>query len=324
MVHLPLSERHYEMQRWDWEENTVDPTSLDTFHDRDVVCVWRCPKSRHRWVASIGELFSRGSTWFCPQCHPYEEPPPTYEESFEARYPTAAALWDEMRLNQAVKKETKPARELQPGNYGEKIILMCPQPRHMAATVSTIDFILGHIQEGRYCHKCASNRKYDRVAPGEVFMGPPAASSGVERQLTQNLDSYFELAMPGFNALMYGAEFRGAAWGRPDIIIPGLRVVVEFDGTGLDLEWGHDTPEGREADLDKDRLTRAVGWEVIRIRTGGTERLGPYDLELAAGMRLEAADVAWQVLMAAAALETLDEGMGYLKGPALRLLREGA
>lgn len=229
-----------------------------------------------------------------------------------------------MRLNQAVRKDSKPARDLQPGNYGEKILLMCPQPRHMAATVSTMDFILGHIQEGRYCHKCASNRKYDRVAPGEIFVGPPAVSSGVERQLAQGLDAYFELAMPGINALMYGSEFRGAAWGRPNIIIPGIRVVVEFDGTGLDLDWGHDTPEGIEADRDKDRLTRAVGWEVVRIRTGGTERLGPYDLELAAGMRPDPADVAWQVLMAAAALETLDEGMDCLKDPALLLLMDGA
>ncbi|WP_422935011.1 hypothetical protein [Sinomonas sp. P47F7] len=194
----------------------------------------------------------------------------------------------------------------------------------MAATVSTKDFILGHIQEGRYCHKCAANRKYDHVLPGDVFMGPPAESSRTERHLARHLGTYFELAMPGVNALMYGAEFRGAPWGRPDIIIPALRVVVEFDGTGLDVEWGHDTPEGREADLDKDRLTRAVGWEVVRIRTGGTGRLGPYDLEVADGAHADPAEIAWQVLRAAMAIETLDIGMGSLKEPALVLLHEGA
>lgn len=323
MRQFPLSALHYEMLRWDWEENTVDPATMDRSEDRDVVCVWRCPKARHRWVASIRELFEKGSTWYCPQCHPFEDPPATWEDSFEGRYPTAAALWDEMRVNQAVQKVSKPASELQPGNYGEKIILNCPQPRHMTATVSTIDFILGHVQEGRSCHKCASNRKYDRVSPGEVFMGPPAASSGVERRLAEQLGAYFELAMPGVNALMYGAEYRGAAWGRPDIIIPGLRTVVEFDGTGLDLEWGHDTPEGLSADLDKDKLTRAVGWEIVRIRTGGLGPLGPHDLVLAAGTDPDPAGVAWQVLVAAMGLGTLDEGMGVLKEPALTLLEEG-
>jgi hypothetical protein len=321
---FPLSVCHYEMLRWDWEENTVDPATLDVSEDGGVVCVWRCPRARHRWVASIRELWDKGSTWFCPQCTPFEDPPATWEDSFEARYPTAAALWDEMRVNQAVSKVSKPASELQPGNYGEKIILMCPQPRHMAATVSTIDFILGHIQEGRYCHKCAQNRKYDSVAPGDVFMGPPAASSGVERQLAERLGAYFELASPGVNALMYGAEYRGAGWGRPDILIPGLRVVVEFDGTGLDIEWGHDTPEGLESDLDKDRLTRGVGWEVVRIRTGGLAKLGPHDVELSAGTVPDPAEVAWQVLMAAMTLESLDEGMAALKEPALTLLQEGA
>lgn len=229
-----------------------------------------------------------------------------------------------MRLNQAVPShETKPARDLQPGNWGEKLLLNCPQPRHMAATLSTNDFIRGFVQEGRYCHKCQSNRRYDTVGPGEVFMGPPAATAGVERRLTGQLGTYFELAMPGVNALMYGAEYRGAAYRRPDIIVPGLRIVVEFDGTGMDIMWGHDTPEGREADVDKDRLTRAVGWEVVRVRTGGIGKLGPHDMELADGAAPDPAAVALQVLIAAMALDTLDEGMSALKEPAMALLHEG-
>jgi hypothetical protein len=129
--------------------------------------------------------------------------------------------------------------------------------------------------------------------------------------------------MPGVNALMYGAEFRGAAYGRPDIIIPGLRVVVEFDGTGVEIEWGHDTDEGRAADLDKDRLTRLVGWEVVRIRTGGIGPLGPFDLELPDGSSPDPREIAWQVLFAAIELGTLDAGMGALKDPAQLLLKEG-
>jgi len=55
-----LTEMHYEMARWDWEENTIDPSTIDLFKDRETVCVWRCPKYRHRWEASVGELMTKG------------------------------------------------------------------------------------------------------------------------------------------------------------------------------------------------------------------------------------------------------------------------
>lgn len=34
----------------------------------------------------------------------------------------------------------------------------------------------------------------------------------------------------------------------------------------------------QEADLRKDRALRAAGWEVVRLRTGALEPLGPHDL----------------------------------------------
>ncbi len=203
--------------------------------------------------------------------------------------------------------------------------MMCSQPRHMGgATTSTNDFIMGYVQEGKPCHKCAYNRRFNHVRPGEIFSALEAASSRSERDLADKLGSFFELAMPGINALMYNSEYRGSSWGRPDIILPGLRVVVEFDGTGLaDIDWGHDTPEGREADIDKDTLTRAVGWEVVRIRTGGIGKLGHFDLDLLDGNELPVEDVAWQILLASMELKTLDDNMGCLKEAAQTLLTEG-
>jgi hypothetical protein len=65
----------------------------------------------------------------------------------------------------------------------------------------------------------------------------------------------------------------------PDIVLPELRVAIEYDSTGRDgLEH-----VGRREPVDerKDRLLRAVGWEVIRIRTGKLPRLGPHDVPAA-------------------------------------------
>ena len=64
------------------------------------------------------------------------------------------------------------------------------------------------------------------------------------------------------------------AW--PDILLPELRVAIEYDSTG---RHGLEHVGKREvADRRKDRLLRAAGWEVIRVRTGKLQPLGPYDL----------------------------------------------
>ena len=66
------------------------------------------------------------------------------------------------------------------------------------------------------------------------------------------------------------------AW--PDIILPELRVAIEYDSTGRHgLE--HVGPR-QDTDRRKDRAVRAVGWEVVRIRTGRLPALGPYDLQV--------------------------------------------
>ena len=60
------------------------------------------------------------------------------------------------------------------------------------------------------------------------------------------------------------------------MLLPELRVAVEYDSTGRHgLEHvGH----REEADRRKDRALRSAGWEVVRVRTGGLEALGPHDL----------------------------------------------
>ena len=69
----------------------------------------------------------------------------------------------------------------------------------------------------------------------------------------------------------------------PDILLPELRVAIEYDTVG---RHGLEHVGGREdADRRKDRVVRASGWEVVRIRTGKLEPLGPHDLQLAAWSR---------------------------------------
>jgi hypothetical protein len=64
----------------------------------------------------------------------------------------------------------------------------------------------------------------------------------------------------------------------PDIVFPELRVALEYDTVGRHgLEH---VGKRQDADLRKDRALRAAGWEVIRIRTGKLELLGPHDLTL--------------------------------------------
>lgn len=114
--------------------------------------------------------------------------------------------------------------------------------------------------------------------PGEAFASAcaPARASAAEADLQHRLAARVDftanatavrLARPFFDHL--------EAW--PDIIIPELRVVIEYDTTGRD---GLEHVGKREPiDKRKDRLLRAVDWEVIRIRTGKLLPLGPHDIQ---------------------------------------------
>lgn len=64
----------------------------------------------------------------------------------------------------------------------------------------------------------------------------------------------------------------------PDLVLPELRIAVEYDTIG---RFGLEHVGAREeADRRKDRLLREAGWEVVRLRTGKLEMLGPHDLRI--------------------------------------------
>lgn len=112
---------------------------------------------------------------------------------------------------------------------------------------------------------------------GEPFASvcAPVPASAVEAELRQGLHERLE-----FDAAPNAVRLRRAyfdhleAW--PDILIPELRVAIEYDSTGRHgLE--HVGPR-EEADRRKDRALRSVGWEVVRVRTGRLQPLGPHDI----------------------------------------------
>jgi hypothetical protein len=65
----------------------------------------------------------------------------------------------------------------------------------------------------------------------------------------------------------------------PDIVLAEFKVALEYDTTG---RHGLEHVGPRETvDRRKDRQLRAAGWEVVRVRCGKLQPIGPYDLAAA-------------------------------------------
>jgi len=105
----------------------------------------------------------------------------------------------------------------------------------------------------------------------------PAPASAAEARLRAALASRITFAS-GVNAVKVARPFFRHTEVWPDILLPELRVAIEYDTVGRHgLEH---VGKRQETDLRKDRALRAAGWEVIRIRTGRLEPLGPHDLQM--------------------------------------------
>lgn len=115
---------------------------------------------------------------------------------------------------------------------------------------------------------------------GEAFVSPcaPKPASAVEDRLRADLHERLALT-PGLNAVRVARPFFQHLEVWPDLVFPELRIAVEYDSIG---RHGLEHVGKREqADRRKDRALRSAGWEVVRLRTGKLEPLGPYDLQLA-------------------------------------------
>jgi hypothetical protein len=99
----------------------------------------------------------------------------------------------------------------------------------------------------------------------------------VEAKLRADLFARLDVT-EGLNAVRVTRPFFDHLEVWPDILLPELRVAIEYDTPG---RFGLEHVGKREdADRRKDRALRAAGWEVVRIRTGKLEKLGPHDLQL--------------------------------------------
>jgi len=120
--------------------------------------------------------------------------------------------------------------------------------------------------------------KTPALNPGDAFASlcAPRPASAAEADFAAGLRSRLEFS-EGFNAVRTGRPFFDHLEVWPDIVIPELRITLEYDTSGrFALEH---TGRREASDLRKDRAIRAVRWEVIRIRTDRLEKLGPHDIQ---------------------------------------------
>lgn len=112
---------------------------------------------------------------------------------------------------------------------------------------------------------------------GEPFVSTcaPKPASAVEARMRADL--FARLAVtPGFTAIRTARPFFDHLEVWPDILLPELRIALEYDSVG---RHGLEHVGKREdADRRKDRAVRAAGWEVVRVRTGRLLPIGPHDV----------------------------------------------
>ena len=124
---------------------------------------------------------------------------------------------------------------------------------------------------GRLCEKTPA------LQIGEPFVSEcaPKPASAAEAVLRQKLSRRLEFE-PGLTAVRVKQQFFSHLEVWPDIVLAELRVAIEYDTTGRD---GLEHVGKREAiDRRKDRILRAAGWEVVRVRCGKLQPLGVHDV----------------------------------------------
>jgi len=132
---------------------------------------------------------------------------------------------------------------------------------------------------GPGCPKCARNAQAPaaRFEGGVPFMKPGlnTRTSQAEQKLRMLLGERIRLPHR-VNAIRINRTFYGKPEVWPDIIIPALRVAIEYDSPGRDKTSHRGLKEA--SDREKDAALEEVGWAVIRVRADGLAALGPYSI----------------------------------------------
>ena len=238
----------------------------------DVLLTWECDVG-HVFVATPSEQRSRPgrerrrSVW-CPECAVLAQPQrwPVLPEDWPSAVPVP------QRAVRSSGRQTLPAAPAR-GLPGGAVASSRRTPAR-TRTGSTAG-------RGRSTQTGAPRTicpKTPRLPSGESFVSQcaPAPASAVEAELRAGLRARLDLTFE-HTAIRLDRPFHEHVEVWPDIILPELRVAIEYDSTG---RHGLEHVGSREeSDRRKDRATRAVGWEVVRIRTGRLPVLGPWDLQ---------------------------------------------
>jgi hypothetical protein len=269
----------------------------------DVYLVWQCDAG-HQFVATPAEQRARPggsrrrSTW-CPECavlatgrrvtlpqpdagshvcgHPRDprriESEPGDDRCYLCRRLDTARLTREHLVTMAAPR----SRAAVSNETGTTARHSWQCDRGHPSYEATIERILS----GRRCPVCRhASAGADAVPIGEAFVSrwAPAPASAAEPELRRRLAEALDVDLDK-NAVRVARPFFSHLEVWPDIVIPELRVAIEYDTTGRD---GLEHVGRREGtDRKKDRLLRASGWEVVRIRCGKLPPIGPYDLSAA-------------------------------------------
>lgn len=238
----------------------------------DVLLTWECDVG-HVFVATPSEQRSRPgrerrrSVW-CPECAVLAQPQrwPVLPEDWPSAVPVPQRA---VRSSGRQTLPAAPARGLPGGAVASS--------RRTPARTRT-----GSTAGRRSSTRTGAPRticpKTPRLPSGESFVSQcaPAPASAVEAELRAGLRARLDLTFE-HTAIRLDRPFHEHVEVWPDIILPELRVAIEYDSTG---RHGLEHVGSREeSDRRKDRATRAVGWEVVRIRTGRLPVLGPWDLQ---------------------------------------------
>jgi hypothetical protein len=299
--------------RTDWERY---PTLIRQYHPdlnsgivlsqvppgAEVYLVWECD-SGHRFVATPEEQRSRPggsrrrSTW-CPECAALAQ---------RRRSPIGAVREAGTAFACGHPRDPRAIGELEPGERcpvcrrlaetgvgrDELVAKAAPGRRHELESETRTDkrypwiCSRGHpsfeasidsVLRGRGCPTCRhAAAAADRYPVGAGFVSPwaPKPASAAEARLRQQLGRLLDVDL-GLNAVKVAKPFYSQLEVWPDIVIDELKVAIEYDTTGRDgLEH---VGRREQSDRRKDRLLRAVGWEVVRIRCGKLQPIGPFDL----------------------------------------------
>ena len=133
---------------------------------------------------------------------------------------------------------------------------------------------------GPGCAKCRANASAPGAASREAgmpFMKPGlrVGTSMTEQRLRAMLGERVRLHHRA-NAVRLARTFYGRQEVWPDILVAELRIAIEYDDPGRSRRAHRGLKEG--SDVEKDEALREVGWEVIRVRAGGLDALGPYSI----------------------------------------------